>query len=57
MTPTTTSPSLVPTKSSDIDVITTVAGTGSASYSGDNGASTSASFNYPFGVSLDSSGK
>ncbi len=37
-------------------VITTIAGTGSASYSGDNGQATSAALNIPFGVALDSSG-
>ena len=37
-------------------IITTIAGTGSASYSGDNGAATSATLNNPFGVSLDASG-
>ena len=38
-------------------IITTIAGTGSASYSGDNGAATSATLNYPHGVALDSSGR
>ena len=38
-------------------IITTIAGTGSASYSGDNGAATSAALNYPWGVALDTSGK
>ena len=37
-------------------IITTIAGTGSGSYSGDNGAATSATLNYPFGVALDASG-
>ncbi len=37
-------------------VITTVAGTGSASYGGDNGQATSAGLNYPRGVALDTSG-
>ena len=37
-------------------IITTVAGTGTASYSGDNGAATSAALNYPCGVALDSAG-
>ena len=37
-------------------IITTIAGTGSASYSGDNGAATSATLNFPVGVTLDSSG-
>jgi len=39
------------------DVITTIAGTGSTTYSGDNGAATSAGIAYPYGVALDSSGK
>ncbi len=37
-------------------VISTVAGTGTGSYSGDNGAATSAALNGPCGVSVDSSG-
>ena len=37
-------------------IITTIAGTGSASYSGDNGAATSATLNYPLGVAVDASG-
>ena len=37
-------------------IITTVAGTGTDSYSGDNGPATSATLNYPEGVSLDASG-
>ena len=36
-------------------IITTIAGTGTASYSGDNGPATSATLYYP-GVALDSSG-
>ena len=38
-------------------IITTIAGTGSASYSGDNGAATSATLYYPTGVALDASGR
>ena len=38
-------------------IITTIAGTGSASYSGDNGAATSATLYYPSGVALDASGR
>lgn len=39
-----------------VDIITTIAGTGDVSYSGDNGAATSATVSYPGGVALDSSG-
>ena len=38
-------------------IISTIAGTGTASYSGDNGGATSATLNYPFGVALDASGR
>ena len=38
-------------------IISTIAGTGSWSNSGDNGAATSATFWYPQGVAVDSSGK
>ncbi len=37
-------------------VITTIAGTGTNSYSGDNGPATLATLNYPYGVTTDSSG-
>ena len=37
-------------------IITTIAGTGTASYSGDNAAATSAALNQPSGVSIDSAG-
>ena len=37
-------------------IITTIAGTGSTTFSGDGGAATSATFYYPNGVSLDSTG-
>ncbi len=37
-------------------IITTIAGTYSASYSGDNSDATYASLNYPYGVALDASG-
>ncbi len=37
-------------------IITTYAGTGTASYSGDNGPATSAALSYPQGVALDTSG-
>ena len=39
------------------DVITTIAGTGASSYSGDNGAAVSAALAYPKGVALDASGR
>ena len=39
------------------DVITTIAGTGVKDYSGDNGAATSATLNYPWGVAVDASGR
>ena len=38
-------------------IITTIAGTGSTTYSGDNGAATSATLNNPRGVALDASGR
>ena len=38
-------------------IITTIAGTGAASYSGDNGAATSATLYYPQGVAVDASGR
>ena len=39
------------------DVITTIAGTGTAGYSGDNGAATSAQLYSPFAVAVDLSGR
>ena len=38
-------------------IITTIAGTGASSYSGDNGQATSAALYSPSGVNVDSSGK
>ena len=38
------------------EIINTIAGTGATSYSGDNGAATSAALYYPVGVALDASG-
>ena len=38
-------------------IITTIAGTGTSSYSGDNGPATSATLYYPRGVAVDSSGR
>jgi hypothetical protein len=37
-------------------IISTIAGTGTQSYSGDNGPATSATLYYPFGVAVDSAG-
>ncbi len=37
-------------------IITTIAGTGTASYSGDNGQATAATFYYPRDVAVDSAG-
>ena len=38
-------------------IISTIAGTGTGSYSGDGGAATSAALYYPWGVALDTSGR
>ncbi len=38
-------------------IISTIAGTGTASYSGDNGQATSAALSQPYGVNLDTSGR
>ena len=38
-------------------IISTIAGTGTGSYSGDNGAATSATLYNPSGVALDASGR
>ncbi len=51
--PSTTYPSLSP---STTFIITTIAGTGSSGYSGDNGAATSATVNGPSGLAVDSAG-
>ena len=37
-------------------IIITIAGTGTSSYSGDNGPATSATLNFPYGVAVDSAG-
>ena len=39
------------------DVITTIAGTGSNTYSGDNGQATAAELKYPQGVVVDAAGE
>ena len=39
------------------DVITTIAGTGSTTYSGDNGQATAAGLYLPYGVALDAVGE
>ena len=38
-------------------IITTIAGTGTTTYSGDNGAATSATLYFPTGITLDASGR
>ena len=38
-------------------IMTTYAGTGSTTYSGDNGQATAATLCYPYGVVLDAAGK
>ncbi len=38
------------------NIITTIAGTGTASFSGDGSAATSATLKFPLGLALDSSG-
>ena len=39
------------------DIMSTIAGTGTDRYSGDDGAATSATLNYPQGVAVDASGR
>ena len=38
-------------------IISTIAGTGASTFSGDNGPATSAALNFPIGVAVDTSGK
>ena len=57
----TVAPSIMPTyypslSPHSISIITTIAGTDTAGYSGDEGPATSAVFNAPFGICTDSSG-
>jgi hypothetical protein len=59
--PSTASPSVQPTyypslSPHSVSVISTIAGTGTASYSGDNGPATSAAIYGPSGIVIDSSG-
>ena len=42
---------------SSTSIVSTVAGTGTGSYSGDNGQATSAALNAPVGIAVDTSGK
>ncbi len=61
MAPSTAAPSVSPTSypslsPHSISVISTIAGTGTGSYSGDNGQATSAAINSPHGIAIDSSG-
>ncbi len=61
VTVTTDTPTMTPTyypslSPHSISIISTYAGTGTGSYSGDNGQATSATMNGPVGIALDSSG-
>ena len=57
-TPTTSSPSSnYPSLSPSIGIITTIAGTGSSSYSGDNGQATAAGLYLPVAVDVDAAGE
>ncbi len=57
MLPTTSTPSSnYPSLSPSIGIINTFAGTGSTTYSGDNGQATAAGLNTPFGVEVDAAG-
>ena len=56
--PTTSTPSSnYPSLSPSIGIITTIAGTGTGTYSGDNGQATAAGLLYPYGVALDAAGE
>ncbi len=55
----TSSPSVSPTPYPSLDsasIISTIAGTGTAGYSGDDGQATSATINVPTGIAIDASG-
>jgi hypothetical protein len=53
-TPSSTYPSLSP---STVYIITTIAGTGTLTYSGDNGQATAAGLYNPYAVDVDTSGE
>ncbi len=55
-TPSTSTPSNYPSQGPSLGIITTVAGTGTASYSGDNGQATSAELNNLHGLDIDPAG-
>ncbi len=58
LTPTTSTPSSsAPSLSPSIGIITTIAGTGTVSYSGDNGQATAAGLKYPQGIRVDAAGE
>ena len=46
---------LILTRSLALDIITTIAGTGTSSFSGDGSSATSATLHSPWGITLDSS--
>ena len=54
---TSTSSSSYPSLSPSIGIITTIAGTGSTTYSGDNGQATAAGMYDPYGVDVDAAGE
>ncbi len=59
--PSTATPTVTPTyypslSPNSISIITTIAGTGTGSYSGDGGQATSATMNVPAGIAIDSNG-
>ena len=57
-TPSTSTPSSnYPSQSPSIGIITTITGTGSGTYSGDNGQATAAGLYLPFAVDVDAAGE